>query len=204
MHGRSHQAPSVAFRQRLMTKSGPWLRISLGRLAWHPGRSCRPTDNGHGAGDSRPSPRSRCRASVPRRCEAAPDPQPRADLVFPRAKVAVFVDGCYWHGCPEHGTMAKTNADYWDAKIARNRERDAETDKLLIGAGWTVVRAWGHAAPREVVDQIIAVVRCRWAALTYAFASRDGCAGGQHASQTPPLSSCQVKERSHRLHTVSR
>ena len=83
----------------------------------------------------------------------------RADLVFTRARVAVFIDGCYWHGCPEHGTMAKTNADYWDAKIARNRERDAETDKLLTGAGWTVVRAWEHAAPREVVDQIIAAVR---------------------------------------------
>ncbi|QNN51791.1 very short patch repair endonuclease [Nocardioides mesophilus] len=83
----------------------------------------------------------------------------RADLVFRRARVAVFIDGCYWHGCPEHGTVAKTNADYWGPKIARNRKRDAETDKLLTDAGWTVVRVWEHAAPREVVDQIIAAVR---------------------------------------------
>src|SRR5215213_9270407 len=75
----------------------------------------------------------------------------RADLVFTRVKVAVFIDGCYWHGCPEHGTTAKSNPDYWNAKIARNRERDAETDRLLIGAGWTVVRAWEHETPEDVV-----------------------------------------------------
>ena len=79
----------------------------------------------------------------------------RADLVFTRAKVAVFVDGCFWHGCVEHGTAARSNADYWAEKIARNQDRDAETDRLLVDAGWTVVRAWEH----EAVDDVVAKVR---------------------------------------------
>lgn len=68
----------------------------------------------------------------------------RADLVFTRAKVAVFVDGCYWHGCPQHGTTARTNASYWGPKISRNRERDLDTDRQLAAAGWEVVRIWEH------------------------------------------------------------
>ena len=85
----------------------------------------------------------------------------RADLVFTRAKVAVFIDGCYWHGCPEHGTTAKTHADYWTAKIARNRERDAETDRLLADAGWKVVRAWEHQDAAEVALEVVATVEVR-------------------------------------------
>ena len=80
----------------------------------------------------------------------------RADLVFTRARVAVFIDGCYWHGCPEHGTAARSNAGYWSTKIARNRDRDAETDRLLDDAGWTVVRAWEH----ESVDVVVTRIRC--------------------------------------------
>jgi len=64
--------------------------------------------------------------------------------VFPRAKVAVFVDGCFWHACPEHGTAPAANADWWAAKLARNVERDAETNRRLIKAGWSVVRVWEH------------------------------------------------------------
>lgn len=95
------------------------------------------------------------------RVDARPLPElnRRADLVFTRAKVAVFIDGCYWHGCPEHGTTAKTNPEYWSPKIARNKERDAETDDLLIRAGWRVVRAWEHEAPAEVAKQVLALVR---------------------------------------------
>lgn len=63
-------------------------------------------------------------------------------MVFPRAKVAVFVDGCFWHGCPEHHTVAKKNADFWAAKVIRNKERDEETTRLLGDLGWTVVRVW--------------------------------------------------------------
>src|SRR4051812_21799812 len=83
-----------------------------------------------------------------------PDLNRRADLVFTRAKVAVFVDGCYWHGCPEHGTTAKTNATYWGPKIRGNRERDAETDRLLLEAGWVTVRIWEHDDAHEAARHI--------------------------------------------------
>ena len=73
-----------------------------------------------------------------------PDVRRTADLVFPGPRVAVFVDGCFWHGCPEHHTVARTHADYWAEKVRRNRERDVETDELLVAAGWTVVRIWEH------------------------------------------------------------
>ena len=85
----------------------------------------------------------------------------RADLVFATAKVAVFVDGCYWHGCAEHGTQAKTNAEYWELKIRRNKARDAETDARLAEAGWTVVRVWEHEEVSEVAERIESVVRKR-------------------------------------------
>ena len=77
-----------------------------------------------------------------------------ADLVFRRRRVAVFVDGCYWHGCPDHFVLPRTNVDYWAAKIERNRERDAETDALLAEAGWTVVRVWEHEDPRQGADRV--------------------------------------------------
>src|SRR3954447_11275941 len=67
-----------------------------------------------------------------------------ADLLFPRARVAVFLDGCFWHGCPEHHTVAKRNATYWARKVERNRARDRQTDELLRAQGWTVVRIWEH------------------------------------------------------------
>jgi DNA mismatch endonuclease (patch repair protein) len=83
----------------------------------------------------------------------------RADLVFSRAKVAVFIDGCYWHGCPEHGTTAKTNRTYWGPKIERNRVRDTETDRLLEAAGWTVARFWEHEEASDVADKVTRSVR---------------------------------------------
>jgi DNA mismatch endonuclease (patch repair protein) len=84
-----------------------------------------------------------------------PDLNRRADLVFRSAKVAVFVDGCYWHGCPKHGTTAKTNAEYWSTKIGRNITRDLETDRLLADAGWLVVRIWEHEEPAEAASRVI-------------------------------------------------
>src|SRR5262249_21603927 len=70
----------------------------------------------------------------------------RADIAFSRARLAVFVDGCFWHGCPIHGTMAKANRSYWQAKIDRNRERDRDTNVLLERAGWKCLRIWEHEA----------------------------------------------------------
>jgi DNA mismatch endonuclease (patch repair protein) len=70
-----------------------------------------------------------------------------ADIVFPRARVAIFVDGCFWHACPTHATWPKANAEFWKTKIERNRERDRETDERLREAGWEVVRVWEHDDP---------------------------------------------------------
>ncbi|WP_082955097.1 very short patch repair endonuclease [Mycobacterium mantenii] len=86
----------------------------------------------------------------------------RADIVFGRAKVAVYVDGCFWHGCPDHGRpRTVANPEYWAAKMERNRARDADTDRRLIDAGWAVVRVWEHQPPGEVAAQVEAVVRLR-------------------------------------------
>jgi DNA mismatch endonuclease (patch repair protein) len=82
-------------------------------------------------------------------------------MVFSRAKVAVFVDGCFWHGCPEHHTVAATNAEYWAEKVERNRERDAETEGLLTQAGWLPIRIWEHQDPTEAAQQIAELVRSR-------------------------------------------
>ncbi|MEO3807965.1 very short patch repair endonuclease [Sphaerisporangium sp. B11E5] len=84
-----------------------------------------------------------------------------ADLVFTRSKVAVFMDGCFWHGCPQHHTKSATNADYWAEKVRRNRERDAETDRLLTEAGWTVIRIWEHENPEASANVIAAEVHGR-------------------------------------------
>ncbi|NUW43283.1 very short patch repair endonuclease [Nonomuraea rhodomycinica] len=84
-----------------------------------------------------------------------------ADVVFGPARVAVFVDGCYWHGCPEHATWPKTNADFWREKINRNRERDRDTDQKLTDVGWMPIRVWEHEDPTEAAKSIVAVVRER-------------------------------------------
>jgi len=70
-----------------------------------------------------------------------------ADVVFGPVKVAVFVDGCFWHGCPEHLTWPKNNADFWRSKIETNRSRDRDTDRKLADDGWAVVRVWEHEDP---------------------------------------------------------
>lgn len=85
----------------------------------------------------------------------------RPDVVFPRARLAVFVDGCFWHGCPEHGRAPKANAAYWSPKLAHNVARDRDTDRQLAGLGWEVVRAWEHEDPVAVADRVEAAYRVR-------------------------------------------
>jgi DNA mismatch endonuclease (patch repair protein) len=82
-----------------------------------------------------------------------------ADLVFPGARVAVFVDGCFWHGCPEHYRPARRNAEFWRAKIEGNIARDADTDSRLREAGWRPVRVWEHEEPAIAAAAIRALVR---------------------------------------------
>lgn len=84
-----------------------------------------------------------------------------ADIVFGPARVAVFVDGCYWHGCPEHATWPKTNAGFWREKIEKNRTRDRDTDARLAEAGWAAVRVWEHESAAEAAGRIAALVRER-------------------------------------------
>ena len=78
----------------------------------------------------------------------------RPDIVFTRARLAVQVDGCFWHGCPMHAVAPKANAYWWKAKIAANRERDARSDRLLAESGWLVLRAWEHEAAGQVADRV--------------------------------------------------
>lgn len=83
----------------------------------------------------------------------------KADIVFIRQKLAIFIDGCFWHGCPKHGTWPRQNAEFWRNKIKTNQARDRETDQKLIDAGWKVVRVWEHEDPVQVADKIICVLK---------------------------------------------
>jgi DNA mismatch endonuclease (patch repair protein) len=84
-----------------------------------------------------------------------------ADIVFTSARVAVFVDGCFWHGCPEHATWPKNNAEFWRTKIETNRRRDLDTDQRLADAGWLAVRVWEHENASTAAARVHEIVRSR-------------------------------------------
>ena len=88
-----------------------------------------------------------------------PELRRRADVVFTAARVAVFVDGCFWHGCPEHGTSPKANSIWWRDKIRANQQRDFDTECRLREAGWRVMRFWEHEDPDEAAARIADSVR---------------------------------------------
>jgi DNA mismatch endonuclease (patch repair protein) len=83
--------------------------------------------------------------------------------------VAVFVDGCYWHGCPDHFKLPQANQSWWEQKISTTRDRDQETTELLSKAGWTVVRIWEHQAPEDAADVIELAVRGQTSSAHYGF-----------------------------------
>lgn len=86
------------------------------------------------------------------------------DVVFPTERLAVFIDGCYWHSCPEHASYPITNGDWWRAKLAATRERDERNTQVLTAAGWTVLRIWEHEDVDAAADRVstaLAQIRAR-------------------------------------------
>ena len=84
-----------------------------------------------------------------------------ADIVFTGPRVAVFVDGCFWHGCPDHATWPKQNAEFWRAKIVANQQRDRDTDTRLRADGWKVIRVWAHETPHVAASRIAKIIHRR-------------------------------------------
>lgn len=80
------------------------------------------------------------------------------DVAFTKVRLAVFVDGCFWHGCPEHGTQPRTNSSWWQQKLAANTARDRDTDRLLREAGWTVLRFWEHEPAGDAAALVVTAV----------------------------------------------
>lgn len=93
-------------------------------------------------------------------------PRRSMDIAFSKLRIAVFLDGCYWHGCPEHATHPRANAEWWRTKLNRNISRDRETTDLLTVAGWAVLRFWEHEPADEIVSRIEAEVLSRRSALS--------------------------------------
>lgn len=82
------------------------------------------------------------------------DRRRRADIVFPKQRLVIFIDGCFWHGCPEHYVAPQRNADFWAAKIEGNINRDRDTDLRLEKAGWEVLRLWEHLDPAVAAKEV--------------------------------------------------
>jgi DNA mismatch endonuclease (patch repair protein) len=97
------------------------------------------------------------------RVDLAPVPglRRRADIVFGPARVAVYVDGCFWHSCPQHGTAPRANADWWSQKLQKNRERDGDTDRRLMAENWLPIRVWEHEETTLASQRIQEKVRSR-------------------------------------------
>ena len=85
----------------------------------------------------------------------------KADILFRKQRIAVFIDGCFWHSCPMHGTHAKSNADFWAEKLKKNQERDLDTTKQLEAAGWVVIRIWEHEDPILTSEKIYEIVKAK-------------------------------------------
>ncbi|WP_411076375.1 very short patch repair endonuclease [Streptomyces sp. cmx-4-7] len=148
----------MAWEMGLLTEEPP------AEGSWASSPSVRAVMRGNRSKDTRPELRLRSllhKQGLRYRVAARPLPELRrtADVLFSKPKVAVFVDGCYWHGCPEHLRESHKNAEFWRSKIEGNRARDAETDRMLGEAGWTVVRVWEHEDPVDACARIEGIVR---------------------------------------------
>jgi DNA mismatch endonuclease (patch repair protein) len=147
----------------LRTLHGTVVRARLPIGSWATTPSVRRVMQGNKSRDTKPeiAVRSAVHALGMRyRVSARPlrDLRRTADLVFRNARVAVFVDGCFWHGCLAHHAPPRTNARYWATKIQGNKSRDEDTTERLRKEGWTVLRFWSHEEPLSVATQIAKVV----------------------------------------------
>lgn len=138
-------------------------RAQIHAESWATSEAVRRTMVANRSRDTKPE--LRVRSAVHRRglryrvaARPLPDLPRSADLVFRPARVAVFIDGCFWHGCPEHYTAPTANSDYWSTKVTRNKHRDSDTDQRLRDAGWTVLRYWEHEPSEQVAEDIIKTV----------------------------------------------
>ncbi|MGW4777231.1 very short patch repair endonuclease [Streptomyces filamentosus] len=143
----------------LAEKAGLLMEEDTGN-SWASSRGTRASMRSNRARDTKPELRLRSslhREGLRFRVNARPVATLRrtADVLFSKNKVAVFVDGCYWHGCPTHRSIPSTNRNFWVSKIEGNKSRDRETEGLLVENGWFVVRVWEHTP----VDDAVALVR---------------------------------------------
>ena len=92
-------------------------------------------------------------------CRLIPGSRRTVDIALSRARLAIFVDGCFWHDCPDHGSRPKSNAEWWRRKMRENVARDRDTNQRLQDLGWQVIRVWEHEDPEEATDRIVAVYR---------------------------------------------
>ncbi|MFL3865302.1 very short patch repair endonuclease [Streptomyces griseobrunneus] len=158
------RAANLAEGWKMAWEKGLLTEEPLAEGSWASSPSVRAVMRGNRNKDTRPELRLRSllhKHGLRYRVAARPLPELRrtADVLFSKPKVAVFVDGCYWHGCPEHLRESHKNAEFWRTKIEGNRARDAETDRLLGEAGWTVVRVWEHEDPVDACARIEGIVR---------------------------------------------
>ncbi|MFI5648363.1 very short patch repair endonuclease [Kitasatospora sp. NPDC051705] len=145
---------------RLAREAGLLTETSLPPGSWASSPATRASMRSNTGRDTKPELRLRSllhHAGLRYKVSARPVPTLRrtADVVFTKAKVAVFVDGCYWHFCPEHRSVPATNRDFWVEKLEKNRARDAETVRLLQEQGWTVLRFWEHVSAEEAAHEVI-------------------------------------------------
>ncbi|MFJ4334539.1 MULTISPECIES: very short patch repair endonuclease [unclassified Streptomyces] len=153
----------VSLREAMSQSSAP---RRVGQPSWASSPATRASMQSNRPRDTKPEKALRSAAhALGLRFKVSTRPLPKvrrtADLVFTRVRLAVFLDGCYWHGCPEHHTLSATNTAYWTDKLETNRRRDRQTDQWLREAGWEVLRVWEHEDPttaalrvREVYDRL--------------------------------------------------
>lgn len=151
-----------------------------GSGSWASSPATRKSMQGNRSRDTKPELAVRSavhRRGIRFRVAARPQPElPRtADMVLRKTRIAVFVDGCYWHGCPEHHTQPATNPEYWANKIAGNAARDAETTEYLEQAGWTVLRFWEHEDPEAAADRVQGAVQAALGTMQSNEASTASC-----------------------------